>query len=85
MLQVTLYSTESIFDRPGNGDTEVLYSLTLMSTLRRQKLWLSCFLQRRISVLMAVTRCEDLTSVDDVAKVKSASTAFRVHLLRYNI
>ncbi len=77
MHWVALHSTGRVFERFGDGETdgEVCFSLTLMFVLRRRKPWLSCFLQRATNALMAATRRWHSSSIDDVAKVKSASMA----------
>lgn len=77
MHWVALHSTERVFERFGGGETdgEVCSSLTLMSVLRRRKPWLSCFLQSATNALIAAARRWHSSSIDDVAKVKSALMA----------
>ena len=86
MHWVALHTTGRVFERFGGGETdgEVCSSLTLISVLRRRKPWLSCFLQRAINALMAAARRWHSSSVDGVAKMKSALMAWTLSAKTYS-
>ncbi len=86
MHWVALHLTGRVFDRFGGGETdgEVCSILAWMSALRRRKSLFFCFLQSAINALLAAGRRWHSSSVDDVAKIKSASMAWTFSAKTYS-